>query len=337
MSQTTIYAPGEIPLVFDTPIRFATPAIHPLPQPPSTFKRGRRRRSITRNMDTNLARSSLPSTSDQTRGACSADAASASQQLITGDPPLTGRELRPRTFPNSNPTDDNQPARESPAKKSHARKQPEGHIPRPRNAFILFRCDFVAQKKVPASVETDHRNISRIVGRIWKAMSDEDRRPWVEKAKRERERHKRLYPQYRYSPSSAATAAATMALKAKRARNQKIGESVGVLRALEDTSHNRSCVPSSSCQQTQEQQPREVPQAEMQLQTQVSASDAPWSTPTTQHCGSSIASHILSGDLSFAHPGSWTPPSELEQNWSLASDTKLHQCSPQVCHFSTIP
>jgi hypothetical protein len=40
-------------------------------------------------------------------------------------------------------------------------------------------------------------------------MSDEDRRLWVEEAKKEREKHKRLYPEYRYSPISASAAAAT--------------------------------------------------------------------------------------------------------------------------------
>ncbi|TFY83493.1 hypothetical protein EWM64_g514 [Hericium alpestre] len=87
-----------------------------------------------------------------------------------------------------------------PTKKSHARRQPTGHIPRPRNAFILFRCDFVAQKKVPASVEHDHRNISRIAGRIWQGMGETERAPWVAMAAKEKEEHRRRYPGYRYSP-----------------------------------------------------------------------------------------------------------------------------------------
>ncbi|KAI0308485.1 high mobility group box domain-containing protein, partial [Amylostereum chailletii] len=71
-------------------------------------------------------------------------------------------------------------------------------IPRPRNAFILFRCDFVAQKKVPASVEHDHRNISRIAGKIWQEMSERQRAPWVKMAEQEKEIHRRKYPGYRY-------------------------------------------------------------------------------------------------------------------------------------------
>ncbi|KAI0049150.1 hypothetical protein FA95DRAFT_1473463, partial [Auriscalpium vulgare] len=71
-------------------------------------------------------------------------------------------------------------------------------IPRPRNAFILFRCDFVAQKKVPTSVEHDHRNISRIAGSIWQGMDDAAREPWVQLADEEKARHKAMYPDYRY-------------------------------------------------------------------------------------------------------------------------------------------
>lgn len=87
-----------------------------------------------------------------------------------------------------------------PKKKSHARKQPPGHIPRPRNAFILFRCDFVFQKKVPHEIEKDHRNISRIAGRIWKEMSAEQQRPWVALAEAEKAEHVVKYPGYRYNP-----------------------------------------------------------------------------------------------------------------------------------------
>ncbi|KDQ49739.1 hypothetical protein JAAARDRAFT_113690, partial [Jaapia argillacea MUCL 33604] len=86
-----------------------------------------------------------------------------------------------------------------PTRKSHARKQPPGHIPRPANAFILFRSDFVRKKKIPASVEHDHRNISRIAGKIWKAMEPEERKPWEVLAEEERRRHKEKYPGYRYT------------------------------------------------------------------------------------------------------------------------------------------
>ena len=85
-----------------------------------------------------------------------------------------------------------------PKKKLHAKKQPKGHIPRPRNAFILFRCDFVRQKTIPTEVEKDHRNISRIVGQIWRQMDDKQKEPWVLMAEREKMAHSKLYPGYKF-------------------------------------------------------------------------------------------------------------------------------------------
>jgi len=40
----------------------------------------------------------------------------------------------------------------------------QGYIPRPPNAFMLFRADFVRQKHVPGSIETDHGSLSKIIG-----------------------------------------------------------------------------------------------------------------------------------------------------------------------------
>ena len=93
-----------------------------------------------------------------------------------------------------------------PTKKSHARRQPHGHVARPRNAFILFRCDFVRQKKIPPDVENDHRNISRIAGSVWREMTAEDKAPWVKMAETEKEVHMKLNPGYRYSPVGSTTA-----------------------------------------------------------------------------------------------------------------------------------
>ncbi|KAG1743821.1 hypothetical protein EDB19DRAFT_541463 [Suillus lakei] len=83
---------------------------------------------------------------------------------------------------------------------SHAKRQPAGHIPRPRNAFILFRCDFVQQKKIPGHVECDHRNLSRIAGKIWRGMKKEQQKPWIDLALKEKERHAKMYPGYKYMP-----------------------------------------------------------------------------------------------------------------------------------------
>lgn len=349
MLQATHYASDGFLFVFDRDVRFGTSTVvRPLPQLPSLFKREHPQQSLTRHMDAIPAGSlEHPQTPDKTRfmhsissGTTGTASESASHQLPTEDPPLrTDREPQPSAFTNFAPTlDDAQPAPEPLAKKSHARKQPDGHIPRPRNAFILFRCDFVAQKKIPASVEPDHRNISRIVGRIWKAMSEEDRRPWIEEAKREREKHKKLYPQYRYAPSSTATATPS-ALKEKRAHYQKVRESMGVLPTWEVTSHTGNSAQSESplSQPTQELQPHEVPQAEMPPRTQDVPSDVPWLKPEGRDCWGGAAPHIMSGELSSAQPVSWEALSQSQQDWSFSGNTEPHHCPPQVRHLSAIP
>ena len=37
-------------------------------------------------------------------------------------------------------------------------------IPRPLNAFMLFRAEFVRRKHVPGSIEQNHNNLSKIIG-----------------------------------------------------------------------------------------------------------------------------------------------------------------------------
>lgn len=44
------------------------------------------------------------------------------------------------------------------------RKDSIDHIPRPPNAFMLFRQNFVHQRHVPGSIETSHNSLSKIVG-----------------------------------------------------------------------------------------------------------------------------------------------------------------------------
>ncbi|KAG8853266.1 hypothetical protein FRB96_008350 [Tulasnella sp. 330] len=86
-------------------------------------------------------------------------------------------------------------------KTSHAKKQPEGHIRRPRNAFILFRSDFVAELKLQKDAERDHRKISQIVGEIWNSKSAAEKAPWEQRARDEKVQHKIDHPDYRYSPA----------------------------------------------------------------------------------------------------------------------------------------
>ncbi|KAK0489927.1 hypothetical protein EDD18DRAFT_1015292, partial [Armillaria luteobubalina] len=85
-------------------------------------------------------------------------------------------------------------------KNTHASKQRPGHIPRPCNAFILFRIEFIRQNSVPQSVEKNNRNLSRIAGHVWRGMAEFQRHPWKALAEEEKIRHARRWPDYKFQP-----------------------------------------------------------------------------------------------------------------------------------------
>jgi len=82
----------------------------------------------------------------------------------------------------------------------HGRKKPAGHIPRPPNAFILFRSWFIKSQHVSTEVETNHSTLSKIIGMTWKNLSEDDRQEWHIKAKQALAEHKRKFPQYTFRP-----------------------------------------------------------------------------------------------------------------------------------------
>lgn len=90
-----------------------------------------------------------------------------------------------------------------PSKKSHARKTSVGHIPRPRNAFILFRSHAVTSKMIPAHLGVvDHRNISQVVGALWRGLGAEEKSVWERMAEEEKRLHREKYPNYVYRPKA---------------------------------------------------------------------------------------------------------------------------------------
>lgn len=85
----------------------------------------------------------------------------------------------------------------------HAKKKPENHIPRPPNAFILFRSSFIKNQHVSSEVETNHSTLSKIIGLTWQNLPHEERQIWHSKAKIALEEHKRKFPQYAFRPCHA--------------------------------------------------------------------------------------------------------------------------------------
>ncbi|KAI9869479.1 MAG: hypothetical protein M1813_000268 [Trichoglossum hirsutum] len=77
--------------------------------------------------------------------------------------------------------------------------QPEPKIPRPRNAFILFRqhhhAAVVAQHPGLSNPE-----ISKIIGEQWRDIPAPEKNQWKNLAEEEKFRHQQQYPDYKYQP-----------------------------------------------------------------------------------------------------------------------------------------
>ncbi|KAJ6511790.1 hypothetical protein DFH09DRAFT_1374365 [Mycena vulgaris] len=88
-----------------------------------------------------------------------------------------------------------------PQRARHSRKQPDGHIPRPPNAFILFRSSFIRSQRVSTEVETSHSTLSKIIGLTWQNLPEDERRVWHAKAREAGEEHRRKFPTYAFRPA----------------------------------------------------------------------------------------------------------------------------------------
>lgn len=94
------------------------------------------------------------------------------------------------------------------------RKGDPGWVARPRNEFILFRCDYVRKHTKDGGNKRNRRHpgqeaektLSKLAAEAWRALPQEERLYWREQANLERDDHARKYPDYRYRPKKCATA-----------------------------------------------------------------------------------------------------------------------------------
>jgi len=118
--------------------------------------------------------------------------------ITFNDPPspiIDVPSLQSSLFPPSIPSDCPAPRRSG-----HNKRKPENHIPRPPNAFILFRSAFIRNQHVSTKVETSHSTLSKIIGLTWQNLPNEERQVWHQKAKLALKDHKRRFPDYAFRP-----------------------------------------------------------------------------------------------------------------------------------------
>jgi hypothetical protein len=116
--------------------------------------------------------------------------------------PIESTEPSPSLFPSSSEGT-------GPKKPGHGKKKADDHIPRPPNAFILFRSSFIKSRHVSTEVETNHSTLSKIIGLTWQNMPHEERQFWHSKAKVAQAEHKRKFPDYAFRPSHVKAKAST--------------------------------------------------------------------------------------------------------------------------------
>jgi hypothetical protein len=96
-------------------------------------------------------------------------------------------------------------------KKKGTDEDGEAKIPRPPNAFILFRSSFIKSRHVTTTIEANSSTLSKIIGFTWASLPAEERGQWHNRAQMAMEEHKRKYPGYQFQPNQKADAMAPAA------------------------------------------------------------------------------------------------------------------------------
>lgn len=73
-------------------------------------------------------------------------------------------------------------------------------IPRPPNAFMLYRSDFLKRGAVPPEVEKRQQNLSRIAGQCWNMLPETEKAIWYGKAGVVRAERRARYPSHKTGP-----------------------------------------------------------------------------------------------------------------------------------------
>ena len=79
------------------------------------------------------------------------------------------------------------------------KKQPVVHVKRPMNAFMVWS-QIERHKIIEDTPNCNHAEISKLLGKRWRALTQSERNPFIEEAERLRQLHMAEFPDYKYRP-----------------------------------------------------------------------------------------------------------------------------------------
>ncbi|KAH3676497.1 hypothetical protein WICPIJ_009077 [Wickerhamomyces pijperi] len=107
-------------------------------------------------------------------------------------------------------------------------KHDGNHIPRPRNAFILFRQQHHQSVLDEGKVIKTNPDVSRELGRRWRDLSLHEKDYWNRLAEEEKKKHAEKYPGYRYIPRRFGKKGGCPFCKSKQSAKAAVGSASSV-------------------------------------------------------------------------------------------------------------